>query len=149
MRTRAATPHANEFDVWWEARRLRNTMSRRKDVAQLFETWTTQELKLTPLTQLDTQSVARVVQEFVNSDYCVRLCNYRNMEPTDFGQIRGMFELVRLDGNRVTVRLKRVLNERNEALLDRLAVYLRARIRPAAGQRVEVHAVHRDGLDIY
>ena len=46
---------------------------------------------------------------------------------------------------KLVLRLKRVFDERNTHLLERLALYLRAKI----PQIKQVHALHRDGMDIY
>ena len=54
------------------------------------------------------------------------------------------FESVRLTDAKVVVKMKPTLNQ-VEGLKDRLAKYLRARM----PEVVEIHAVLRDGVDIY
>ena len=46
---------------------------------------------------------------------------------------------------KLVLQLKKAFNERNTALLDRLARYLRARIPEVRS----IHALHRDGEDIF
>jgi hypothetical protein len=132
---RSPPVHANEFDIWWEERRARNRKQEPTPSPTL------------EALQLDRDSVALVLTEFVRSDYARQTCNNCNvMDVMDYGQIDGMFESVRLVNTKIEVKLKRTFGERNEALLDRLAMYLRARI---PQPRLQIHAMHRDGEDIY
>ena len=118
--------------------------------------------------QLSRNSVAQVMSEFVGSNFCKTTCNVHNLPPSEFGNIDLMFEEVKVSGEdllrparrgsrhaghthapsvpRVEVRLKRVFDERNEALLDRLSKYLRARI---PQPHLEFYALHRDGRDVF
>ena len=130
---------ANEHDDWWVSRRAN---SRVHDLPRLKDRVSSAPLE--PL-DLNLDTVGTVFGEFVESDYAVGQCNTAYISPTDFGQIHGMFDRVELDGARVEVQLKRVFDERNEALLERLAMYLRARIPNIR----EVHAKNRDGVNIY
>jgi len=75
--------------------------------------------------QADVDSVAMVLAEFVQSDYARQACNYCNINPTDYGQIDGMFESVRLVDNRLVVKLKWAFEQRSDKLMDRLAKHLR------------------------
>ena len=132
----ATTLRANEFDVWWEQRRARNTLhsGKKAHVAASLETL-----------PLNRDSVVLVVSQFVQSDYCRACCNRLNVDGTDYGQIEGMFEYVQIAEPKLVLKVKRTFGERNTALLDRLTRYLRARI-PAIK---EIHAMHREGRDIY
>lgn len=56
-----------------------------------------------------------------------------------------MFESVRLVNAKLVLKLKPVMDERNTNVLDRLSRYIRVRI----PQIAEIHALHRDGMDIY
>lgn len=93
---------------------------------------------------LDVPSLTLVLEEFVESDYASQVCSCCNLQPTDYGAISGMFESVRLTDAKVVVKLKPTLNQ-VEGLKDRLATYIRARM----PEIVEIHAVLRDGVDIY
>ena len=129
---------ANVFDAWWEERRAQGTPHARHQSP-------TPSILPEPL-QLDRENLIEVLYEFVRSDYAKQKCNHFNIQPvTDWGQIGGMFVMVKISGCNINLRLKGAFNERNEALLDRLARYLRARI----PEIVELHAVHREGRDIY
>ena len=131
---------ANEFDIWWEVRRKSNIVHDGKRAAD------TPAADAPAALQMGRESVTLVLNEFVKSDYARQVCNHRNVEPTDYGEIAGMFETVRLvDSSRVKVKLKRIFEERNEALLDRVSRYIKVRI----PQIKEIHAVHRDGVDVY
>jgi len=129
---------ANAFDDWWEERKTRNTLRNREQKVQAPSS------APEPL-QLDRDSVALVLTEFVRSDYALQLCNRANVDGTDYGQISGMFESVRLVNTKIVVKLKQAFGERTESLLDRLAKYFRMRIPHV----VEIHAEHREGVDIY
>ena len=133
-RARGAAPRANEFDVWWANRRSQNIMQQVPARAPALDTL-----------QLDVNSVTIVFKEFVQSDYARQLCNRYNVQPTDYGQIQGMFDSVQLVDTKLVVRLSPTFDERNTALLDRLSRYLRVRI----PQLNTLQALHRDGLDIY
>ena len=96
--------------------------------------------------ELSLDNVAQVLSEFVRSDYARQCFNHVNAQPTDYGQIDGMFESVELLNTRLNIKLRQSFGERNNALLERISLYLRARIpRP----RLEIHALHRDGMDIW
>ena len=95
--------------------------------------------------EFNRESVALVLTEFVRSDYARQHFNRISADGTDYGQVGGMFEQVELvDSKLLVVKLKRAFNERNEAILDRLSRYFRVRI-PRIKQ---IHAKHRDGIDI-
>ena len=125
--SRAGTARANEFDQWWAARRAQSI-----------------EPALDAL-ELNVDSVTLVFKEFVQSDYARQVCNKFNVQPTDYGQIQGMFASVQLVDAKLVVRLRSTFDERNTALLDRLSRYLRVRI----PQIKALQALHGDGLDIY
>jgi len=95
--------------------------------------------------ELDGATFGRVLKEFVLSDYARGVFKTAGVQPTDYGLIEGMFSSVWLVEGGVEVRLKRAFDERNDALLDRLAKYCRARI-PKIGT---IYTLHRDGKDIY
>ena len=77
---------------------------------------------------LDGPTITAVLSEFVSTDYCRTLCNHCNCPPTDYGQIWGVFESVRLDGVKLVVQLKPAFNAKSEVLLSKLAKHLRARL---------------------
>ena len=122
----------NPFDAWWAERRARNTVGKRREAPPV------------EALQLDTDTVALVLSEFVDSKYARSVCNHVQIQPTDFGQIDGMFDSVQVGEANVVVKLKRVFTN-VEGLMDRLAVYLRARIPHIKA----INSVHRDGVDIY
>jgi len=78
-----------------------------------------------------------VLTEFVLSDYARSLCSYCNVQPTDYGQIDGMFESVRLSERKIIVQVKRPFMQRSTPLLDRLALYLGARIPELVAMQTE------------
>ena len=137
QRVRSTRSQRSDFDLWWEQRRARNTLHN----GQLEPRLTAQEGPL----PLDVESVGLVLSAFVRSEYARQVCNVRNLEPTEHGRVDGMFEKVQLGEAKLVLRLKRVFDERNTHLLERLALYLRAKI----PQIKQVHALHRDGMDIY
>eukprot|EP00320_Phaeocystis_rex_P020252 CAMPEP_0119096758 /NCGR_PEP_ID=MMETSP1178-20130426/173826_1 /TAXON_ID=33656 /ORGANISM="unid sp, Strain CCMP2000" /LENGTH=162 /DNA_ID=CAMNT_0007080659 /DNA_START=14 /DNA_END=502 /DNA_ORIENTATION=+ len=111
-RPRVPAPRANEFDLWWAAR---GRMQRADAPGAL---------------PLNTDSVALVLTEFVNSEFARRLFKpgYDLNAQMDDGQIGAMFESVKLTEATLVVKLKRAYGERNEVLLERLCRYLRVRI---------------------
>ena len=125
---------ARPFDVWWAERRSANKLHNAQAPAAVLQ----------PL-PLDVDGVTQVLTEFVRSEYVTQVCNHYNLEPTDYGQISGIFESVRLDDATLSVKLKRAVGETNEALLERLSKYLRARIAPP----ISMNVVTRDGVVIY
>ena len=133
---RAAALRANQFDSWWEERRALNTLHNARKQVPASDA---------PTLERNVESVALVLTEFVRSDYARQCFNHCNAQPTDYGQLEGMFQMVRLADKKLVVKLRRAFDERNDALLDRLTRYLRARI-PEIG---EIHAIHREGQDIY
>jgi hypothetical protein len=137
QRVRSARSQPSDFDLWWEQRRARNTLHN----GQLEAGPTAQDGPL----PFDVESVGLVLSAFVRSEYARQVCNVRNLEPTEHGRVDGMFEKVQLGEAKLVLRLKRVFDERNTHLLERLALYLRAKI----PQIKQVHALHRDGMDIY
>ena len=78
--------------------------------------------------ELDAESVASVLTEFVESDYARRLCDTCGVGGTDYGQLGGMFESVRLRGTGIELRLKRSFEQKSVSLLDRLTKHLRQRM---------------------
>jgi len=129
----------NVYDNWFEQRRTRNSVS--SDV-------TAQEAQaqaLQPL-PLNVDSVAQVLTEFVRSRYAWETFNYANLQcVTDYGTLEGMFHTVQVkEGGTIVLKMQPAFSSM-EGLLDRVTTYLRARI----PQIVQVHAVHRDGFDIY
>ena len=127
---------ANEFDDWWAARRARNTVGQQ----------VRPQAEASEALELERENVALVLTEFVRSDYARQVCNHHNLSPTDFGQLSGMFEYVKLAGrSTIELKLKKIIDETNEGVLDRVTKYLRERI-PSI---VEIHAIHRDGRNIY
>ena len=88
-------------------------------------------------------SVAVVLNEFVRSDYARQIFSYMRAPGTDYGQIRAMFESVRLTRGTLEIIMREQYNN-HEGLLDRLPKYLRARIPQLKG----VHQILRDGRAI-
>ena len=78
--------------------------------------------------QPDGESVALVLQEFVQSDYARQLCDYCNVPGTDYGRMAAMFESVRLLGGTIEIKLAQRFEQRSAKLLDRLAKHLRTRM---------------------
>lgn len=76
----------------------------------------------------DAETIAAVLAEFVASDYARNLCTYCNVAPTEYGQITGMFEVVRLNGDRLDVKLQQAFEQRSDRLLDKLVKHLRVRL---------------------
>ena len=136
LRTRVL-PRANEYDVWWQQRRERSIIHNPNQARVPSEAPGTLELNV--------DNVALVLSEFVRSDYARSVFNNARVDGTDYGRIGGMFESVRLANTTLVVKLKRVFEERNTALLERVSRYLRARIPTLKG----FHAVHREGVDIF
>ena len=88
-------------------------------------------------------SVGIVLSEFVRSDFAQAIFNNYQVTPTDHGQIRGMFESVRLRDGTLELTMKQsVANV--EGLVERLAMYLRVRLPQLRG----IHQMHRDGMNI-
>ena len=131
-----ASRAANEFDVWWLERRARHTVSQSGQAPKAPPPGDT--------LQLNVESVRLVLNEFVRSNYCREICNHHRVEPTDYGQIAGIFESVRLVDDKLVVKLKHVFNG-NPAMLDRLGKYARGRI-PSI---VRLEAITRDGRASY
>ena len=105
---------ANEFDDWWKARKILHDGQR-----------LTQALETLPL---DSNSVAVVLNTFVRSSYAKQLCDYCYVQPTDYFTVEGMFQTVKLIDNRIEIELKDAFKQRSKPLLDRLALYLKARV---------------------
>ena len=78
--------------------------------------------------QPDGESVALVLQEFVQSDYARQLCDYCNVPGTDYGRLSAMFESVKLLGTTMEIKLAQRFEQRSAKLLDRLAKHLRTRM---------------------
>ena len=76
---------------------------------------------------LSVDDLAIVLQEFVASPYARDICNYCNVGPTDYGSIHGMFESVRLDNDKLTIKFKSAFHQRADKLMDKLAKHLRQR----------------------
>eukprot|EP00322_Chrysochromulina_rotalis_P011501 CAMPEP_0115849154 /NCGR_PEP_ID=MMETSP0287-20121206/11302_1 /TAXON_ID=412157 /ORGANISM="Chrysochromulina rotalis, Strain UIO044" /LENGTH=236 /DNA_ID=CAMNT_0003303111 /DNA_START=40 /DNA_END=750 /DNA_ORIENTATION=+ len=75
---------------------------------------------------LDGDSVVAALSEFVNTPYARQQCQYCGAGPTDYGQVWGMFETVRLvENNKLKVKLHRSFEQRADKLLDMLAKHLR------------------------
>ena len=86
--------------------------------------------------QLDGELVTQVLMEFCQSDYVRTVCQAVNAAPTDYGQIWGLFESVRLNDRRLVVQLKRSFEQKSETLLDKLSKHLRRRL-PGQLERLE------------
>ena len=52
-------------------------------------------------------------------------CEACGVGPTDYGAISGMFESVKVDGSKLTVKLKRNFNQKSTQLLDKLTRHIR------------------------
>ena len=87
--------------------------------------------------------VALVLTEFVQSDYARQVFNCARVGGTDYGQIRGMFESVRLRGGILELTFTKAC-QNVEGLTERLAAYLRAKV----PQISAIHQMHRDGMNI-
>mmetsp|Transcript_10638 Transcript_10638/g.25562 ORF Transcript_10638/g.25562 Transcript_10638/m.25562 type:complete len:169 (+) Transcript_10638:122-628(+) len=132
---RMAPALANDFDVYWEKRRVRKVGEKPQQP----------QATAAGVLELNRDNVALVLTEFVQSTYARHVCNHHNVPPTDYGQIGGMFESVQIVKTTIVLQLKRAFDERNDALLERVTRYLRVKI----PQISEIHVTHRDGLDIY
>ena len=77
--------------------------------------------------QID-EDVAMVLAEFCQSSYARSICAYCNANPTDYGNIWGMFSSVVCNGDSLAVRLGSNFEQRSTQLLDKLARHLRARL---------------------
>ena len=86
--------------------------------------------------QLDGELVTQVLMEFCQTDYVRTVCQAVNAAPTDYGQIWGLFESVRLNDRRLVVQLKRSFEQKSETLLDKLSKHLRRRL-PGQLERLE------------
>ena len=75
--------------------------------------------------QLDPESVAMILGDFVGSRWARSTCEACGVGPTDYGAISGMFESVKVDGSKLTVKLKRNFNQKSQQLLDKLTRHLR------------------------
>jgi len=94
---------------------------------------------------LDKVNLAQALTEFAQSDFVHTMFNYFNVQDvTSYGTWWAIFESVDLNGVTITLRLKAPFDAKRNELLERLSKYLRARL-----GRVEIHAVHRDGRDIW
>jgi hypothetical protein len=95
---------------------------------------------------LNVESVTEVLTDFVRSRYAWETFNYASVQcVTDYGTLEGMFQNVQIkEGGKIVITMKPVFSSM-EGLLDRMTTYLRARI----PQIVAIHAMHRDGFDIY
>ena len=78
--------------------------------------------------QLDGALVAQVLEEFVKSDYARTVCDYCNVQPMSYGNLRGMFEEVKLVDSKIVLRLNDAFQQRAEQILGRLVKHLRARM---------------------
>ena len=128
----------NIHDIWWEQRRARQRVR-----AGTAPGAAAAEAEPPPL-PLDQAGVEQVLTEFVQSMYARTIFKMARCEPTDYGQIAGMFEFVQLERGGVVLKFKRVF-ETDRNLLDRMSVYLRGRI----PQMQQIRVIHRDGQDIY
>lgn len=88
-------------------------------------------------------SVGRVLTEFVGSKYANALFNTYGTVATDYAEVRGIFDCVRLRDGVLELTLKNTYAN-VEGLMDRLAVYLRARLPQLTG----IHQMHREGMNI-
>ena len=110
------------------------------------ETRTTRHQTTLETLPLDKVHLAQALTEFVESDFVHTMFLYFDIqEVTSYGTLRGVFESVDLNGWTITLRLNRSFDAKKGQLLDRLSKYLRARL----GRRVQIHALHRDGRDIW
>lgn len=71
------------------------------------------------------ESLAQCLAAFAKSDYARQTCEYCNANPADYGQIGGIFEKVRLDGNTLDVKLKYNFEQKSEQLMEQLKRHLR------------------------
>lgn len=74
------------------------------------------------------ETVYQVLEEFTQSDFARNLCKYCNVSPTAYGQVRAMFEEVRLQDTTLVVRLNRQFEQRSEKLFDKLKRHFRQRM---------------------
>ena len=79
---------------------------------------------------LDQETVRRVFTEFINSEYCRRLCDECNVQPIiGSPHIVGiMFEKVQLVDDKITIKLNKVFEMKHEKLLEQLVRHLKVRM---------------------
>jgi len=139
---------ANIHDIWWEQRqdidrlRMLGEHPPNDDLTRRTQTTTLETLPL------DKVHLAQALTEFVESDFVRTMFVYFDVqEVTSYGTLRGVFESVEFNdnGRTITLRLNRSFDAKKAQLLDRLSKYLRARL----DRRVQIHALHRDGRDIW
>jgi len=88
-------------------------------------------------------SVGQALTEFVESDYARQVFNFLRVDGADRGQIGGMFETVRQRDGKLELTMTRTCAN-VEGLVDRIAMYLRARVPRLRG----IYQMHKDGMNI-
>lgn len=137
---------ANEFDTWWDQRRARQIAAAAAAAADAAGQPQSHASAEAALLQLDRDSVALVLSEFVQSNYAMQLFSNAGVQSvTDYGTIPGMFETVRLIDTKVELKLKGSFEGSSLTLMDRCSRYMRARIPEVR----EIHLLSRDGLGIW
>ena len=84
----------------------------------------------------DESAIITALSDFVRSNYAMQLFRYCNADPTDWGQISGMFEAIRLMDGKMNVKLTAPFSQKSSQLLDRLAEHLRTNV-PHIVKRLE------------
>ena len=143
-RSASTSTRATIHDEWWESRKAAN---RARAQGQPLPPGTLDEQQMA--LPLDETNVAQALTEFAQSDYTSTMYNYfgaRADQGRRYDHWRGVFDSAWLDGKTIGVELRTPFDEKKKALLERLAMYLRARF---PQERISILSVHRDGQDIY
>mmetsp|Transcript_19101 Transcript_19101/g.38492 ORF Transcript_19101/g.38492 Transcript_19101/m.38492 type:complete len:180 (-) Transcript_19101:538-1077(-) len=142
--SRSTSARATIHDEWWESRKAAN---RARAQGQPLPPGTLDEQQMA--LPLDESNVAQALTEFAQSDYTSIMYNFfgsRADQGRRYDHWRGIFDSAWLDGRTIGVELRPPFDEKKKALLERLAMYLRARF---PQERISILSVHRDGQDIY
>jgi len=76
----------------------------------------------------DMDTIFQVLEEFAQSEYARKICEYCNVPPTDYGRARGMFEEVRVNDRTLVVKLRYQFEQRADRIFDQLKRYFRQRM---------------------
>lgn len=80
-----------------------------------------------PAGAMDTATLTALLTEYCSTEHVRQALNYCNANPGDFGHIRAVFDSVRLDGDKLIIKLQRTIENRSDKLLDKLQRFLRER----------------------
>ena len=73
-------------------------------------------------------SVSKALAEFVQTDFVIQTAQYCQLNPAEYGKVSGVFEALRLVDTKLYIKLTIPFTQKSDALLDRLAEHLRARV---------------------